>query len=61
MLSLHASQAPGGPCIQHAQHAHVPLLTHPRFPELPHTSQAVTFLKRIKEVIEDPRRLLIDC
>jgi hypothetical protein len=24
-------------------------------------TQAVTFLKRIKEVVEDPRRLLIDC
>lgn len=23
--------------------------------------QAVTFLKRIKEVIEDPRRMLLDC
>lgn len=23
--------------------------------------EAVTFLKRIKEVVEDPRRLLVDC
>lgn len=34
----------------------------PAFPACPpafHVPQAVTFLKRIKEVVEDPRRLLL--
>lgn len=56
-------------CLHNALQSHfLPTLACLRSLFCPHffcphffaTHQAVTFLKRIKEVVEDPRRLLLD-